>query len=318
MHEIGQKVEGKVLAKIRTLEESLWEAETRYDNDYMERIFSSDFVEFGRSGRRYQRSEMFFDERTRHEIGATLPLPEFQARYIAHDVIQTTYVSETVADETVVRANRASVWSLVNEEWKLRFHQGTPVENNEKAKKPSSLLRSAKMELVPLLIISGPVGVGKTSTAEEVSNQLVGQEIAHTLIDLDTLAETYPRPQDDTYGSWLALQNLKAMWKNCYEAGSKNIVMARVIEKIKDRQAIENAIPLASSIVCELTASDETLIRRVKKREIGTGYEWHKARSLELSQQLSEHSVADFKVSTDDRSVEEIAAEICSQIRWQS
>ena len=38
---------------LRALEVSLWTAETRFDPDLMEQTFDKDFVEFGRSGRRY-------------------------------------------------------------------------------------------------------------------------------------------------------------------------------------------------------------------------------------------------------------------------
>jgi len=65
------------------------------------------------------------------------------------------------------------------------------------------------MSHVPLLIISGPVGVGKTTVAEELNSILSREGIAHTYIDLDVLAETYPRLADDRFNSRLALRNLR-------------------------------------------------------------------------------------------------------------
>ncbi|MBE9028535.1 ATP-binding protein [filamentous cyanobacterium LEGE 11480] len=59
---------------------------------------------------------------------------------------------------------------------------------------------------VPVLIISGPVGVGKTSVANAVSEELIHHAIPHTFVDLDQLRYTYPRPIGDRFGSQLGLQ----------------------------------------------------------------------------------------------------------------
>jgi len=63
------------IEEIRRLEESLWQAEFRYDNKYMDKFLAPDFIEFGRSGKIYSRSEMFFEPGTPDNIEVTLPLP---------------------------------------------------------------------------------------------------------------------------------------------------------------------------------------------------------------------------------------------------
>lgn len=93
---------------------------------------------------------------------------------------------------------------------------------------------------LPLLVISGPVGVGKTTVGNEVSNVLNRQGIAHTFIDIDSLAETYPRPPDDRFGNRLALLNLRDVWANCVAAGSRNLIVARVVEWTTDRGSDAN------------------------------------------------------------------------------
>lgn len=115
------------LSKITALEESLWRAETRFDDTLMDRTFAPDFVEFGRSGKIYTRAEMFFGQMEGATLNATLPLRAFKARFIAQDVIQTTYVSEVIYEGHLERGNRASLWSRKGNSWHLRFHQGTPV-----------------------------------------------------------------------------------------------------------------------------------------------------------------------------------------------
>jgi hypothetical protein len=128
LHSADRRLDPELLKVIQALEESLWHSTTRFDHQLMDQTFSEDFFEFGRSGRQYCRKEMFLDPQSSNEILATLPFPEFHARYITDDVIQVTYISEAIYDGVILRANRSSIWSCHNGRWLLRFHQGTPVD----------------------------------------------------------------------------------------------------------------------------------------------------------------------------------------------
>jgi hypothetical protein len=110
---------------LRRLEESLWQAQHRFDRAHMENTLAPDFFEFGRSGRVY---------RTEDTLGvpfepseAKLPLPNFAVRMISADVALVTYVSEVKFSDVTETANRSSLWSRYPAGWKLRFHQGTPI-----------------------------------------------------------------------------------------------------------------------------------------------------------------------------------------------
>ncbi len=111
---------------IRALEESLWRSETRFDDACMDALFADDFCEFGRSGRVYQREEMFFGAHAREEINATLPLKEFRLRALSDDIVQVTYVSEVRSGDAIERSNRSSIWRRGEGGWQLCFQQGTP------------------------------------------------------------------------------------------------------------------------------------------------------------------------------------------------
>lgn len=115
-----------VIDRLHELETSLWVAETRFDDVYMERVFAPDFMEFGRSGRVYQRHEMLgFSGDT---IDIALPLQNFQARQIAPNVVLITYLSQVTYDDDVQSGNRSSLWVFADERWQLTFHQGTPTQ----------------------------------------------------------------------------------------------------------------------------------------------------------------------------------------------
>lgn len=169
---------------------------------------------------------------------------------------------------------------------------------------------------LPLLAISGPVGVGKTTVGNEVSNLLNRQGVAHTFIDIDTLAGTYPRPPDDRFGNRLALRNLRDVWANCACSGSRNLIVTRVLERHQDIDELQHAVPGSKPIVCQLRASEATLIQRVRARELGSGREWHETRALELAESLRRTAPADFHVDTDGRSLLDIADEVVGQIEW--
>ena len=111
---------------LRALETSLWMAETRYDPFLMDRSFDPEFVEFGRSGRRYERAEMIFPADQMQGIDVRLPLPDYNVDLIAPDVALATYTSEVRYDGTLQRARRSSLWRRAEGVWRLRFHQGTP------------------------------------------------------------------------------------------------------------------------------------------------------------------------------------------------
>lgn len=168
-----------------------------------------------------------------------------------------------------------------------------------------------------VLVISGPVGVGKTSVAEEVSEVLDERNIYHTYIDFDQLRYTYPRIPEDPWSNELGLQNLAAIWQNALTRGAKNLVLATVVEDNDFIERLSSTIPNAMVFTFQLFASPETLVQRVEKREIGSGLEWHKNRSLELLNLLQADSVpCDLRIDTDGKTVQELATEIADKVEW--
>jgi hypothetical protein len=114
-----------LIATLTSLEESLWRAETRGNRVLMEATFADDVFEFGRSGRIWQRNDMLFDRCK--PIAATLPLPNLRI-ILLNDVTALVTYDSIVTYDTIEHARRSSVWSLENNHWRLRFHQGTPYE----------------------------------------------------------------------------------------------------------------------------------------------------------------------------------------------
>lgn len=111
---------------IRELEESLWQSETRFNDEYMERVLAPDFFEFGRSGRIYTRAETIHSSYVK--IRCKLPLKNFEIHPLGDLIVLVTYVSEVLYEEREF-TNRSSIWSKTPSGWQIRFHQGTPVKD---------------------------------------------------------------------------------------------------------------------------------------------------------------------------------------------
>jgi len=61
---------------------------------------------------------------------------------------------------------------------------------------------------VPVLLLTGSVGVGKTSVAESLSGLLTAESIPHALANMDWLRYVYPMAETDPYNTALGLRNL--------------------------------------------------------------------------------------------------------------
>ena len=50
---------------------------------------------------------------------------------------------------------------------------------------------------VPVLVITGPVGVGKSTIAAQAAWLLRQADVPHALVDLDRIEQSWPVPADD-------------------------------------------------------------------------------------------------------------------------
>lgn len=168
---------------------------------------------------------------------------------------------------------------------------------------------------VPLLIISGSLGTGKTTVLNEASDLLSEAGIAHAAIDLDCLAVMHPRR--DPHGQRLAFANLAAVWPNYAAAGAERLMIARVVEERADLDHYRAAMPGAQPIVCRLTAPLSLMHERLRIRETGMFLEQSLARAAELDEILARAGVEDFAVDNGPgRSVGAVAREVLILAGW--
>lgn len=169
---------------------------------------------------------------------------------------------------------------------------------------------------VPLLLITGPVGAGKTTVAGEVSALLEQTGVPHAFVDLDHLRWAYPRLLADRFNVALGLRNLAAVWANYRAAGATHLILADVLERREALAGYAAAVPGAAITVVRLRAAVATLHGRVRERETGAGLAWHLDRSAELAAQMERDRLEDFAVETDGRPVGAIAREVLDRSGW--
>jgi Mrp family chromosome partitioning ATPase len=160
-----------------------------------------------------------------------------------------------------------------------------------------------------ILVISGPAGVGKSTTAFEVSHQLQAANVDHVLVDTDELDRIYPVPDDL---SDVTEQNLAAMWRTFAARGARRLILVGVyLDRPSEREWVRRAIPDAAITSIRLAASDATLVDRVDRREIGSD----RAGQLERTRRQVAAIDADRRdgvtaIATDGLAVEIIARQI--------
>jgi hypothetical protein len=115
--------------QLKALETELHRLETRQNRNRLEALLHPDFVEFGRSGQRYTRSEVLAE----FSAGAVLEAvhaDNFELTELARGVALLTYSSahEGPTGELYRSTLRSSLWVETDTGWRMRFHQGTAVD----------------------------------------------------------------------------------------------------------------------------------------------------------------------------------------------
>ncbi len=169
---------------------------------------------------------------------------------------------------------------------------------------------------VPVLVVTGPVGVGKTTVASAVADELERREISHAVFDVDWLAHAWPAPPDDPFNTRLVYRNLTDVCRNAREAGAGRIVLAYVIEDAAGRDAIAACIPGADLVVVRLTVDPATNVERLRGRESEATIAWYLGRAPELEGIMVANGVGDHVVATDGRTPAEVAGEVLRVIGW--
>lgn len=114
--------------RIYDLEMKLLSTEIRKSPHELSQLFSDDFVEFGSSGKVYNKPEVV--HALQHEPETKFEVVDFKINPLSPEVVLATYRVKKirVEENKTTQSLRSSIWKLSDIGWQLVFHQGTRIE----------------------------------------------------------------------------------------------------------------------------------------------------------------------------------------------
>jgi len=114
-----------------------------------------------------------------------------------------------------------------------------------------------------IVLVTGTVGVGKTTTGFAVAERAAERGISPAFLDLDQLSRLWPAPVGDPFRDELILTNLRSLVPNYAAAGAAMLVLAVVIETAEQLAELE-AAAARSALSVLLSWADQlaTWVRR--------------------------------------------------------
>lgn len=100
----------------------LLDPEVRSNPDRVRDLLHDDFIEFGSTGRVYDKRILV--DMLRGETPSTVVIRDFTVRQLSSDTALVTYRSVGRSGQ---EARRSSVWVRQDGQWRMVFHQGTRI-----------------------------------------------------------------------------------------------------------------------------------------------------------------------------------------------
>jgi hypothetical protein len=104
-------------------ERALHDPAVRRDPERAGALLDPEFVEFGASGRRWDRASLLAAMAEEPADSPMITVSDLAWTELGDDLVQLTYTSEAAGR----RARRSSLWRRTDGRWLLLFHQGTPL-----------------------------------------------------------------------------------------------------------------------------------------------------------------------------------------------
>lgn len=168
---------------------------------------------------------------------------------------------------------------------------------------------------MPVLLFTGPTGVGKTAVLSAASSLLSDAGARHAAVTLSDIGRLYPTPVQDEWNERIAHRNLRSLWTNYAAEGAKRLLLERVLETRSLLQRIVEAVPGADITVVRLRAPLPLLRERIVARQAGDPA-WFLGAAEYLDSIFDNAGVEDFIIDNVDRPVRDVAADVLRIAGW--
>ena len=163
-----------------------------------------------------------------------------------------------------------------------------------------------------VIVITGPVGSGKSTTAWALHGMLADERIPTALIDMDFLRCAWPQVTE--WNHQLGYDNFAAIAVNHQAIGVRCFIVADVVESLAQRAGYERAVPGAAVTIVRLDVPLDVIEKRLHNRETGDTVDWYLARSPELQDIMIRNNIGDIVVDIENHTPPEIALDIFTRL----
>lgn len=111
-------------------------------------------------------------------------------------------------------------------------------------------------------------------------------------------------------------RNLQSVCENYASLGVMRLLLARAMEDRAELELCRGIVSAANTLICRLTASMETMQKRVKMRESGVSQREYVDRVPKLDAILDCARLEDFTVTNENRPLTEVAQEMLVKAGW--
>jgi adenylylsulfate kinase len=166
-------------------------------------------------------------------------------------------------------------------------------------------------EPIPVIVVTGPVGAGKSTVAVAMSELLERRQVRHVMIDQDYLRRVYPSPAGDRFAARLGYRNLAAIWPNMLEIAPRCVIVADVVEdRAQSLADYAQALPGTQVTIARLDVPMSMILERLTGRESDESIDWFWKRAPELQAIMEREHVEDILIDAGDRTPYDVALEI--------
>ena len=159
------------------------------------------------------------------------------------------------------------------------------------------------------ILVTGPVGSGKTVVAQEIVAIAQERGLAVAAVDVDWLS--WVTGAGETHDEVIR-RNLAAVAANYADVGVTRLVAARLVMSAAALRAILEALEGWHVVIVELEANRATLESRLRGRDVGRELDHNLGHLAEPIEPLPDAH----RVANENRELREVALEVLSLAGW--